>query len=100
MSNELKDPQGVPTPPNDWPRWYREMCSATLDHEAVTEDLLRPPWKRDLGIREAKRLYRDARDKLARLLALGGGSGGGGDDGDGGDEGRGDPAGLGGSPAD
>ena len=85
MSNEPQDPQKPPTPPQGWSRWIEEVCAATLDHQAVTEDLLRRKRKRDLGIREAKRLYKEARDQLASLLALGGGRRGGGDDG--GDEG-------------
>jgi hypothetical protein len=97
MTNEPNDPKGPPPPPKDWPRWIREVRTAFRDHDAVTKDLLRRKRKRDLGHREAKRLYKDATDKLAKLLGL---AGGGGDDGDGGDERRGDPAGLGGSPAD
>ena len=87
MSNEPKDPTDLPAPPPDWPRWIAEVRSATLDHDAVTKDLLRRKRKRDLGVREAKRLYKEARDSLASLLALGG-SRGGGDDGEGGDSGH------------
>jgi hypothetical protein len=82
-----------PLPPGEeWRRWQRRVRVAFRDLEAVTKDRLRRKRKRDLGIREAKRLYREARDTLESLLALAGG----GDDG--GDEGGGDPAGLGGSP--
>jgi hypothetical protein len=91
-------PMLFPTPDAtalDWPRWYHELRVATADHDAVTRDLLRRPRNRDLGVREAKRLYRDARDKLRRLFAQADRAGGGGNE-----ESRGDPAGLGGSPAD
>jgi hypothetical protein len=64
-----------------WERWHREVREKVRDLEAVTKDRLRRPRKRDLGVREAKRLYRDARDKLAKLLAMaGGGDGGNGDE--------------------
>jgi hypothetical protein len=98
MSNEPKDPKGTSGLPPEWRGWYREVRTALRDHEAVTKDLLRRKRKRDLGVREAKRLYRDASDTLAKLLAYAGGSGGG-DDGEGGDESGRDPAGSGGSPA-
>ena len=87
MSNEPKDPNDLPAPPQGWAKWMAEVRTATLDHEAVTKDLLRPKRKRNLGVREAKRLYKEARDQLAKLLALGGGRGGG-DDGDGGSPAR------------
>ena len=83
MSNEPKD---TPVPPKDWPRWFADLRTAVDDHKAVTKDLLRRKRKRDLGVREAKRLYKEASDTLASLLALGG-SRGGGDDGEGGDPG-------------
>ncbi len=95
--NDAKKGTNPPIGPDD-PRWWHELRVAIKDHDAVTRDLLRRPRKRDLGVREAKRLYRDARDKLRRLLASAGGSGNDGDGGD--DERRGDPAGLGGSPTD
>ena len=76
------DPKDLPPPPADWPRWIADVRTAVLDHDAVTKDLLRRKRKRDLGVREAKRLYKEARDSLASLLALGGGRGGG----EGGDE--------------
>jgi hypothetical protein len=62
---------------------------------AVLEDRLRRSRKRDLGIREAKRLYKDTDAKLERLFAFveRGGSNGGDDE-----NGR-DPSGMGGSPA-
>ena len=78
--------------------WFRELRVGIDDLDAVLRDQLRKKRDRDLGPREARRLYRDARDKLRSLLAY---AGGGGDDGDGGDvdeSGR-DPAGSGGSPA-
>jgi hypothetical protein len=82
MSNAPKDPNDLPPPPQDWPRWVAGARTAFLDHDAVTKDLLRPKRKRDLGIRQAKRLYKEARDQLAKMLGLGGGRGGG-DDGEG-----------------
>ena len=97
MSNEQKEPTGLPAPPEDWSRWIADVVTSYRDLDAVTKDQLRRERKRDLGVREAKRLYRDASDQLARLLGLAGGRGGG-DGGDGGDH-RGDPAGSGGSPA-
>jgi hypothetical protein len=83
MNNPPNNPQDLPPPPKDWPRWIADLRTAHEDHKAVTKDLLRRKRKRDLGIREAKRLYKDATDTLASLLALGGGRGGG-DDGEGG----------------
>ena len=83
MSNEPKDPN-LPAPPQDWPRWIADAQTSFRDLDAVTKDQLRRKRKRDLGVREAKRLYRDASDQLARLLGLAGGGRGGGDDGEGG----------------
>ena len=81
MSDQPKDPNDLPLPPpQGWPQWIADVRTAVLDHEAVTEDLLRRKRKRDLGVREAKRLYKEARDQLASLLALGGGRGGGDDE--------------------
>ena len=71
-------PEMPPLPPGEeWRRWHRRVRVAFRDLEAVTKDRLRRKRKRDLGIREAKRLYRDAWDDLAWLL----GEKGGGDDG-------------------
>jgi hypothetical protein len=97
MSNETnpKTPPDPKTP--DWPRLLLDLRVAFDDGDAVTRDLLRKKRKRDLGYREAKRLYRDSRDQILKLLAL---AGGGGNNGDGGDEDGRDPAGSGGSPAD
>jgi hypothetical protein len=108
MSQDPKDPKKAPAirvlpPPPDpnntknWREWYVAVRVAVDDQNAVLEDRLRRPRKRDLGVREAKRLYREARDKLAALFAYADGGcdgGGGGDD----ESGR-DPAGSGGSPA-
>ena len=92
MSNETKTPKPPPPNPTDpkWERWLLEMRVTIDDQDAVLKDLLRKKRHRDLGVREAKRLYRETRDKLRSLLAHAGG----GDGGDGGDE-----AGSGGSPA-
>jgi hypothetical protein len=96
MSNETKTPKPSinPTDPR-WQRWLLEMRVTIDDQDAVLQDLLRKERHRDLGVREAKRLYRETRDKLRSLLAHAGG----GDGGDGGDESGRDPAGSGGSPA-
>ena len=83
MSNTPKDPNDLPPPPQDWKRWLADVQTSYRDLDAVTKDQLRRKRKRDLGVREAKRLYRDASDSLARLLGLAGGRGGG-DDGEGG----------------
>jgi hypothetical protein len=94
MSNETKTPPPAPSDPN-WSRWLLELRVTVDDQNAVLQDLLRKERHRDLGVREAKRLYRETRDKLRSLLAHAGG----GDGGDGGDESGRDPAGSGGSPA-
>ena len=82
---------GVPFDPRDpkWQGWCLDLRIAILDQDAVLRDQLRKKRKRNLGVREAKRLYREARDKLLNLLAA---AGGGGDDGDGGGERGPDPA--------
>ena len=82
MSNESQDPK-VPPIPENWERWLLDVRTGFEDLDAVTKDQLRRKRKRDLGVREAKRLYRDASDSLAKLLGLGGGRRGGGDDGEG-----------------
>ena len=71
MSNDPKDTPKAPPPMADdaWRQWYVELHVALDDIKAVTEDLLRRKRKRDLGIREAKRLHHDAQAKLAKLLA-------------------------------
>jgi hypothetical protein len=66
-----------------------DIRSAFDDADAVTLDMLRPLRRRNLGPAEHRRLYREARNKLAALLAT--------PDNDG-DE-HGDPAGSGGSGA-
>ena len=58
-----------------WRGWYREMKVGVADTQAVAEDQLRRKRERDLGVREATRLYNDARDKLARLFAYAEGTG-------------------------
>src|SRR5579862_8260412 len=85
----------LPVNPGDpkWQEWFLDLDIGIKDMVAVLRDLLRKKRKRNLGHREAKRLYREARDKLLNLLAA---AGGGGDDGDGGDKGRPEPA----TPAD
>ena len=86
---------GVPFDPRDpkWQGWMVDLRVGILDQDAILRDQLRKKRKRNLGVREAKRLYREARDALLNLLAA---AGGGGDDGDGGDEGGQKPA----APAD
>jgi hypothetical protein len=98
MSNAPKDPpvdQKAPSPPvpleEKWQRWYREVKVGVDDLAAVAEDQLRPERDRDLGVRQAMRLYQEARDKLASLFAYADRVG---------DENGHDPAGSGGSPAD
>jgi len=82
MTHDPQDPN-VPPIPQDWRRWILDVRTNFEDLDAVTHDQLRRKRKRDLGVREAKRLYRDASDQLAKLLGLAGGRGGG-DDGEGG----------------
>jgi hypothetical protein len=81
----------LPLDPGDpkWQRWFLDLHVGFQDYDALLRDLLRKKRKRNLGVREAKRLYREARDKLLNLLAA---AGGGGDDGDGGDKDRPKPA--------
>jgi hypothetical protein len=83
----------LPIDPGDpkWRRWFLDLHVGIKDQDALLRDLLRKKRKRDLGHRQAKRLYREAHDKLLNLLAA---AGGGGDDGDGGDKGEGAPADL------
>ena len=85
----------LPIDPGDpkWRSWFLDLHVGIKDMDAVLRDQLRKKRKRDLGPREAKRLYREARDKLRNLLAA---AGGGGDDGDGGGKGGHNPA----APAD
>ena len=83
MSDEPQDPK-VPPIPENWEQWFLDVRTAYEDLDAVTHDQLRRERNRDLGVREAKRLYRDASDSLARLLGLGGGRRGGGRRGGGG----------------
>ena len=73
----------LPVDPGDpkWKRWFLDLHIALQDQDAVLHDQLRKKRKRDLGPREARRLYRESRDRLRDLLAA---AGGGGDDGDGG----------------
>jgi hypothetical protein len=60
-----------PLPPGmDRAAWFRKVRMGVRDLGAVTKDRLRRKRKRDLGIREAKRLYDDAWDTLVSLLAL------------------------------
>jgi hypothetical protein len=82
MSEETKDPQkdprNIPLPPQlplplqmdpKWRGWYIEIRVACADIAAVMEDQLRPARERDLGVREAMRIYKDAREKLMSLFA-------------------------------
>jgi hypothetical protein len=65
-----KDQKTPPALPDDvWRSWYPELRAAVDDLQAVTADQTRRKQRRDLGPRQAKRLYRDARDKLASLFA-------------------------------
>jgi hypothetical protein len=75
-------------------QWLLDAHVGVEDLVAVTRDQLKPVRERRLGVREAKRLYREARKKLAALFACALGP-----IDDGGEVG-GDPAGSGGSPAD
>jgi len=94
--NPKDDQKGPPALPDDvWRSWYRELRAAVDDLEAVTADQTRREHRRDLGARQAKRLFREAREKLASLFAYADRGG----RGDGDESGR-DPAGSGGSPAD
>src|SRR5262249_57045769 len=68
----------VPPIPKNWERWILDVQTSYEDLDAVTQDQLRRKRNRDLGVREAKRLYREASADLARLLGLGGGRRGGG----------------------
>ena len=81
----------LPVNPGDpkWQSWFLDLHVGIQDMDAVLRDQLRKKRKRTLGPREARRLYREAHDKLLNLLAA---AGGGGDDGDGGGEGGHDPA--------
>jgi hypothetical protein len=73
------DPKAPPVPPEEkWQGWYREVKVGVADMAAVTEDQLRPERDRDLGVREAMRLYQEARAKLVSLFAYA--DRGGGDD--------------------
>jgi hypothetical protein len=67
----MSDDAKKTTVPTDemWRQWHIEVRVAFDDMAAVLEDQLRPPRERDLGPREALRLYHDARDKLTRLFA-------------------------------
>jgi len=70
-AQDRKDNQKTPPalPDDVWRCWYREVRAAVDDLQAVTADQTRRKQRRDLGARQAKRLYRDARDKLASLFA-------------------------------
>ncbi len=46
-----------------------DLRSAFDDADAVALDMLRAPRRRNLGPREHRRLYREARGKLLQLLA-------------------------------
>jgi hypothetical protein len=64
-------PPATPLPHTEkWRKWYIELKVACADIGAVTEDLLRPTRERDLGVREATRIYTDAREKLMSLFAF------------------------------
>jgi hypothetical protein len=82
MNEEKKDPEkedveSTPPPPPlvplhmdpKWARWYVELRVGFADMRAVLEDQLRPPRERDLGVREAMRLFQDAQEKLLSLFA-------------------------------
>ena len=73
--------------------WVVELRVAFDDAAGVTEDVLRPVRRRDLGHREHRRLFTEAKQKIAALLNYADPPGGGGDDG----EPR-DPSGAGASP--
>ena len=66
-------PRVPPAPPDPtsakWRKWYVDVRVAVDDLEAVTQDRLKRKRKRNLGIAEATRLYKEARDRLAELFA-------------------------------
>jgi hypothetical protein len=68
MSNDTKTPPPVLTDPHGR-RWLLEMRVTLDDQDAVLQDLLRKERHRDLGVREAKRLYRETR-RTERSLFL------------------------------
>jgi hypothetical protein len=82
MSDDLvkEPPEEGKEPPSlrgdVWREWYREVRVGVADMAAVAEDQLQKKRERDLGVREATRLFNDARDKLARLFAHAEGRGG------------------------
>ena len=102
MSDDLvmEPPEEGQEPPSlrgdAWRQWYREVRVGVADMAAVAADQLQKKRERDLGVREATRLFEDARDKLAKLFATAEGRGQGEPD----DESGREPAGSGGSPAD
>jgi len=49
-------------------RWLLDLRVAVDDAGAVTEDVLRPLRKRDLGRVKHRQLYRDACEKIAGVL--------------------------------
>ena len=81
MNDETKDPEKKepdntpPAPPLPlhmdprWRNWYLELRVGFADMRAVGADQLRPPRERDLGVREAMRLFQDAEEKLLSLFA-------------------------------
>jgi hypothetical protein len=72
--DDTKNPKPPPDPHDPrWPQWFADLRVGIEDMDAVLRDQLRKKRNRDLGPREARRLYRDARDKLRSLLALAGG---------------------------
>ncbi len=48
--------------------WLVDVRVAVDDAAGVTEDVLRPARKRDLGHVEHRRIFREAREKIAALL--------------------------------
>ncbi len=50
-------------------RWLGELVATWKDVDAVTQDMLRPARRRELGHCEHERRYREAAAKLAELLA-------------------------------
>lgn len=50
-------------------QWFADLRVAIDDANGVTDDLLRPLRQRDLGHVEHRRLFLDAKQKIAALLA-------------------------------
>jgi hypothetical protein len=73
-----QDPAAPPPPTLDWTdhaaveAWARDLCTQMRDALSAGEDATRPPRKRELGQRAARRLIRQAEKNLAGALAFAG----------------------------